>query len=262
MPVRTRPSPMTKSAAISSTLGSLKPATASWMVSTPLSGSATITSRATTSMRGLLRIKSTMLPTSRARTTARSVFMHSFRADGAVPAMMVVQPERSGQHYHGYTSARNVKPCRVLHVHQEIHQRPRGIAEEGQQADASDVPEEADLLHAHGRDTRGRADDQTAAAGTGTEGQQLPEAAIDNEPTHPLGLGCRGRGEHSFADQRIHLHGAGYQRHVIHHRRQQPDGVVDGEDVAQPVAQRQGDLTEVSGCCQAGDSQQDTQEEQ
>src|SRR5690606_32806707 len=91
--------------------------------------------------------------------------------------------------YHGRTSARNVKPRRSLHVHQEIHQRPRGIAEEGQQADASDVPEEADLLHAHGRDTRGRADDQTAAAGTGTEGQQLPEAAIDNEPTHPLGLG-------------------------------------------------------------------------
>src|SRR5690554_4324167 len=79
MPVRTSPSPMTNSAAISSTLGSLNPATASCTVSTPLNGSATITSSATTSMRGLLRINSIMLASSRARVISSWVFIGPFR---------------------------------------------------------------------------------------------------------------------------------------------------------------------------------------
>ncbi len=52
-PVRTRPSPMIKSAAIRMTLGSLKPEKASLRVSVPLKTKATITSRATASIRTL-----------------------------------------------------------------------------------------------------------------------------------------------------------------------------------------------------------------
>ena len=74
-PVRTRPSPMTKSAAINTMLGSAKPASASDMVRTPVKGSSTIISSPTTSMRGRLATNITIAAASRSRTRRRSVFM-------------------------------------------------------------------------------------------------------------------------------------------------------------------------------------------
>ncbi len=74
-PVRTSPSPSTNSSAIRITLGSAKPASASGVVMTPVSGSRTSISSATASMRGLLRANMTTAAASRARTSANSVFM-------------------------------------------------------------------------------------------------------------------------------------------------------------------------------------------
>src|SRR5580704_4175272 len=68
-PVRTRPSPITNSAAIRTMFESLKPASASPMVSTPVKGSAVSMIRATASRRGLLIANITIAAASRARTT-------------------------------------------------------------------------------------------------------------------------------------------------------------------------------------------------
>src|SRR5690606_10720412 len=72
-PVRTSPSPMTNSAAMSTTLGSLKPASASSAVTTPSSGSSVIMSSATMSMRGLLTANMTMVAASKPKTMTKSV---------------------------------------------------------------------------------------------------------------------------------------------------------------------------------------------
>ena len=71
-PVRTSPSPITNRTAISTTLESLKPAIASFMVMTPVSGSATIMISATTSMRGRLSTNIATAAASSTSTTARS----------------------------------------------------------------------------------------------------------------------------------------------------------------------------------------------
>jgi hypothetical protein len=71
-PVRASPSPITKSAAMSTMLGSLNPASASPMLIVPVSGSAAIMISATASMRGLLRANMVMAAASRASTIIRS----------------------------------------------------------------------------------------------------------------------------------------------------------------------------------------------
>ena len=71
-PVRTSPSPITKRVAIRMTLGSVKPASDSPMLMTPVKGSRVSISRATASIRGRLAANITMAVASRARTTARS----------------------------------------------------------------------------------------------------------------------------------------------------------------------------------------------
>jgi hypothetical protein len=70
--VRTKPSPITNKAAISTTLASLKPARASPMVTTPVNGSVVSTISATASMRGRLSANIATAAVSRASTTARS----------------------------------------------------------------------------------------------------------------------------------------------------------------------------------------------
>lgn len=69
-PVRDSPSPMTKSAAMSTTFGSANPDSVSGTVSTPVSGSATSSPTATTSIRGRLIANITIDATSRASTTS------------------------------------------------------------------------------------------------------------------------------------------------------------------------------------------------
>ena len=81
-PVRTRPSPMTNRAAMRTMDESLKPASASFMVTMPVSGSATITISATASMRGRLITNITIAAASRTRTRARSVFIERLRKRG------------------------------------------------------------------------------------------------------------------------------------------------------------------------------------
>jgi len=71
-PVRTSPSPTTKSAAMRITFGSLKPASASSTGTTPSNASNVIMSKATTSIRGLLAANITTVAASRPNTTARS----------------------------------------------------------------------------------------------------------------------------------------------------------------------------------------------
>ena len=66
---------MTNSKAMSTTLASLNPASVSPMVMTPMSGSTAIMIRATASMRGRPSANITTAATSRASTTARSVFI-------------------------------------------------------------------------------------------------------------------------------------------------------------------------------------------
>ena len=72
-PVRTRPSPMTKSAAIRTMLESLKPASASLTLMMPVNGSATIMINATMSMRGRSAMNMAIAAASSKRTMARSV---------------------------------------------------------------------------------------------------------------------------------------------------------------------------------------------
>ena len=71
-PVRTRPSPMTKSAAIRMIDESANPASASFMVMTPVKGIATITSSATASMRGRLTTNIAIAAASISRMRTRS----------------------------------------------------------------------------------------------------------------------------------------------------------------------------------------------
>src|SRR5690606_25005260 len=52
------------------------------------------------------------------------------------------------------------------------------VTDEGQHADALDVPDETDLLHAHGGHAGSRANDQCAAAGTCAEGQQDRKSVV------------------------------------------------------------------------------------
>ena len=70
IPVRTSPSPTTKSAPIKTTLESLNPASASETVRMPVSGSVTSGISATTSMRGLFAINSATHIPSKLRTTS------------------------------------------------------------------------------------------------------------------------------------------------------------------------------------------------
>ena len=74
-PVLTRPSPITNSAAINTIEGSENPASASFMVMTPVKGSATITRSATASMRGRLMTNIKIAAASMSRTRARSRFI-------------------------------------------------------------------------------------------------------------------------------------------------------------------------------------------
>ncbi len=73
-PVRTRPSPMINRAAIKITLGSLKPEKASGRVKVPLRTKATITSRATASIRTLPVAKRIIAIRSRLKTQISSPF--------------------------------------------------------------------------------------------------------------------------------------------------------------------------------------------
>ena len=66
---------MTNSAAIRMIEGSANPASASFMVMTPVKGIATITSSATASMRGRLMTNITIAAASMSRTRARSRFI-------------------------------------------------------------------------------------------------------------------------------------------------------------------------------------------
>src|SRR5678815_70646 len=81
-PVRTSPSPTMKSAAMSTTFGSLNPASASGTVTTPQSGSATMASSATTSRRGLLAMNNATHAPSRPRTRASRGFTPRYYAKG------------------------------------------------------------------------------------------------------------------------------------------------------------------------------------
>src|SRR5690606_14723264 len=75
---------MMNSAAIRMTLASLKPARVCCRSSTPVSGRATSTSRATTSMRGLPMTKRVMAPASRPSTQSRSGFIAIPEKYGAI----------------------------------------------------------------------------------------------------------------------------------------------------------------------------------
>jgi membrane-bound lytic murein transglycosylase F len=79
MPVRTSPSPSTNSSAMRTMFGSENPAMASEIVITPVSGGAAIISKATTSMRGRLRMNITTADASRSRMMVKSglISMHS-----------------------------------------------------------------------------------------------------------------------------------------------------------------------------------------
>src|SRR5690606_42008775 len=77
------------------------------------------------------------------------------------------------------------------YAHGQVGQCTTGIAQEGQPADALDIPEEADALHAHGGHAGSRTDDQRAAAGAGTEGEEFPEARSEERR---VGKECRSRG--------------------------------------------------------------------
>ena len=81
-PVRTKPSPITNSAAIRTMFESLKPASASPMVSTPVKGSAVSMISATASRRGLLIANITIAAASRARTitSADTVYLLTLAA--------------------------------------------------------------------------------------------------------------------------------------------------------------------------------------
>ena len=72
-PVRTKPSPITKSAAIRTILESLNPANASLMLMMPVNGIATIMIIATTSMRGRSAMNIAIAAARSRRTIARSV---------------------------------------------------------------------------------------------------------------------------------------------------------------------------------------------
>ena len=74
-PVRTRPSPITNNAASSTMVESLKPASASLMVITPVKGSTVSMISAAASMRGLPMANIAMAAASRKRTIASSVFI-------------------------------------------------------------------------------------------------------------------------------------------------------------------------------------------
>ena len=74
IPVRTSPSPMTKRAPIKTMLGSLKPARASDMVMTPVSGKIVIIMTATASMRGRLTANMTVVAASSKRTMPKCPF--------------------------------------------------------------------------------------------------------------------------------------------------------------------------------------------
>lgn len=74
-PVRTSPLPITKSIAISTTLPSAKPASASSMLSTPVSGRAVSMRRPTASILGRPTANMKIATASSARTTERSAFM-------------------------------------------------------------------------------------------------------------------------------------------------------------------------------------------
>ena len=71
-PVRTRPSPITKSAAMRMIVGSENPASTSFMVTMPVNGMATSTSSATASMRGRPSTNIAIAAASMSRTSARS----------------------------------------------------------------------------------------------------------------------------------------------------------------------------------------------
>jgi hypothetical protein len=118
------------------------------------------------------------------------------------------------------------------------------IADERQAADFFHVPEEVNLLQAHGGHARRRADDQDRAAGPGTVGQELPKEVV-------------GR----VLRQAIHAHGGRHQGHVIHNGTDQADDqhdhILPPYRLIQPLRQRGQDV----GVFQCGDRQQDADEE-
>ncbi|SRN45190.1 Uncharacterised protein [Shigella flexneri] len=73
-PVRTKPSPIINKAAIRTTLGSEKPENTSGTVSVPLNANATITNKATASIRTLPVANKTMATASNERTQINSPF--------------------------------------------------------------------------------------------------------------------------------------------------------------------------------------------
>ncbi len=73
--MRTSPSPITNNAAMRITFGSLNPASASWSVMTPLNGSTTSTSNATTSKRGLFATNNPTHTASSDNTKISSAFI-------------------------------------------------------------------------------------------------------------------------------------------------------------------------------------------
>ena len=83
-PVRSNPSPMMKSVAISTTFASANPASASDMLSTPVNGSTVSINSATASMRGRPTANITIAAPSSPRTTISSVVIASPAAQSVV----------------------------------------------------------------------------------------------------------------------------------------------------------------------------------
>lgn len=64
---------------------------------------------------------------------------------------------------------------------QQIHPGACKVADQRQAADFFHVPEEVDLLQAHGGDAGRRADDQDRTAGAGAVGKELPQEVVGRE---------------------------------------------------------------------------------
>src|SRR5215469_6254501 len=133
MPVRVSPSPITNSAAIRITLVSLNPARASGTLMMPVSGRMTITSKATTSILGLLTINSPTQAISAPKTRSRSAFIaRRFRSSPA--------SQSPGEHDYG------APPLALRDCCPEQH-RFRDKAAAGRQAHQ---PQAVELKNEHG----------------------------------------------------------------------------------------------------------------
>src|SRR5271165_2535756 len=94
MPVRTSPSPITNNVAMSTTIGSLKPASASGTLMMPHNGRTTIARRATTSMRGLLTTNNPTQASSRPITKSNSEFIAALNLQSEVHSSSETQLRR------------------------------------------------------------------------------------------------------------------------------------------------------------------------